>query len=144
MSNLDPATSRRLVRAARVGRLATVTADGRPHAVPCCFTLVGERVYSVVDGKPKSTTVLKRLDNVRANPVATLLVDHYDDDWSRLWWVRIDGTARVLGDGVEDDSEEREAALDALAAKYRQYRDDRPVGPMLALDVERWSGWSSG
>jgi len=134
---MDRETARRLVEAAPVGRLATVTADGRPHAVPCCFALVGERVYSAVDGKPKSTTVLKRLDNVRANPVATLLVDHYDDDWTRLWWVRLDGLARIV-----DDAAERDTALDALAARYRQYRRDRPEGPMLALDIERWSGWS--
>lgn len=145
MSALDRVTARRLVEAARVGRLATVTAEGRPHAVPCCFVLIGERVYSVVDAKPKSTAALKRLANIRANPATTLLVDHYDDDWSRLWWVRLDGSARVVDEPSDADGGEpgeREAALDALAAKYPQYRADRPQGPMLTVEVERWSGWS--
>jgi PPOX class probable F420-dependent enzyme len=137
MSGLDRATARRLVGQARVGRLATVTGDGHPHVVPCCFARLGERAYSVVDGKPKSTTMLKRLDNVRANPAASLLVDRYDDDWTRLWWVRLDGTARVVG-----AEGERAEALAALVDRYPQYREDRPQGPMLAIDIGRWTAWA--
>src|SRR5947207_15569308 len=87
--------------AAPVARLATVTADGRPHVVPCCFALTGDRIVTAVDGKPKSTLALRRLDNVRAHPAAALVVDHYDDDWSQLWWIRADGDGRVVEDGPE-------------------------------------------
>ena len=100
---MEPDEMRRRVGAARVARLATVTVDGRPHIVPCCFALrrapvtggSREVVYSAVDAKPKSTTALRRLDNLRANPHAALLVDHYSDDWSTLWWVRVDGEGRA-------------------------------------------------
>lgn len=122
---------------ARVGHLATVAAGGRPHLVPCCFVLDGETVYTAIDAKPKSTVLLQRIRNLRANPSASLLVDHYsDDDWSRLWWVRVDGRGRVLESG-----EERERALDLLAAKYPQYREQRPPGPVIALDVTTWRAW---
>lgn len=124
---------------ARVGRLGTVTPDGRPHLVPCCFTLVGDTVYSAVDAKPKSTLALRRLANLRATGHASLLVDHYDEDWSTLWWVRVDGDGRV----VESDhpGPERDTALAALAAKYEQYRRTPPPGPVVALDVTRWRAW---
>jgi PPOX class probable F420-dependent enzyme len=122
--------------AARVARLATADAAGRPHLVPVCFAVAGDTVYSAVDEiKPKATLRLRRLRNVAENPAVSLLVDHYSDDWSALWWVRADGHARVL-----------EAAPDAialLAARYSQYRDAPPAGPVLAVDVERWSGWSA-
>lgn len=122
--------------AARVARLATADAAARPHLVPVCFAVDGDTVYSAVDEvKPKATLRLRRLRNVAENPAVSLLVDHYDDDWSALWWVRADGRARVL-----------EAAPDAialLAARYEQYRAEPPRGPVLAVDVERWSGWSA-
>jgi len=121
---------------AAVGRLATVTADGRPHVVPCCFAVGGDHVYSSVDHKPKSTRRLRRLANLRGNPNAALLVDHYADDWSTLWWVRVDGTGRVLDDGPE-----LEHAIALLVAKYRQYRRDPPAGPVIAIDVTAWRGW---
>jgi PPOX class probable F420-dependent enzyme len=117
---------------ARVGRLATVTAAGRPHVVPVCFALTGGRIYTAVDAKPKSTRALRRLENVRATGRASLLVDHYEEDWSQLWWVRVDGPAEVL---------DSNAALDALAAKYEQYRVDRPAGPVIAITPERWRSW---
>ena len=135
--NKDPATSRERLATARVARLATVRADGAPHVVPCCHALVGEVVYSAVDGvKPKGSLALRRLDNLRAEPRASLLVDHYDDDWSMLWWVRIDGSARLLEEGAE-----RGLALDALAGKYEQYAEERPPGTVIALDITRWSAW---
>ena len=133
---MDESTQRSRVAAARVGRLATITADGRPHVVPCCFALSGDTIYSAIDHKPKSTRRLRRLDNLRSNPNASLLVDHYADDWSTLWWIRADGTGRIL-----DDSREMAAATALLVAKYRQYRDDPPAGPVIAIDVSTWRGW---
>ena len=127
---------RRRVGEARSGELSTVTADGRPHAVPCCFVLDGDVVYSAVDAKPKSTLALRRLRNLAAQPAACLLVDRYDDDWSNLWWIRVDGTARVLADG-----DERDHALDLLAAKYPQYQATRPPGPVIAMDIVSWRSW---
>ena len=124
------------VAGARVGRLATVTTSGRPHVVPCCFALDGDVVVSAVDAKPKSTLALRRLDNLRAHPAASLLVDHYAEDWATLWWVRLDGTGRVVEDGAG-----RDAALALLAAKYEQYRRDPPPGPVVALEVTAWRAW---
>jgi PPOX class probable F420-dependent enzyme len=134
---MDVPEMRRRVDAARVARLATVTPAGAPHIVPVCFAFRGDDIVSVVDGKPKTTTALQRLANVRANPAVTLLVDHYDDrDWTRLWWVRIDGPAEVVegGDGYR-------RALAALTAKYEQYRADPPTGPVLTITPEVWRGW---
>ena len=132
---------RRRFADARVARLATVDADGRPHLVPVVFAVVGDVVWSAVDAKPKSTRALKRLANIAANPRVSLLVDHYDDDWTRLWWVRADGTAEVLEAGASGTTEVR-TALDALAAKYHQYDAERPAGPFVRVAVTRWSGWS--
>ncbi len=128
---------RRHVRDARVGRLATVTPDHHPHVVPCCFVLTdGDVVYSAVDGKPKSTLALRRLANIRANPYASLLVDYYADDWSQLWWVRVDGTGRVLADGAE-----RERAIGFLTEKYDQYVRTPPPGAVIAIDAATWRSW---
>jgi PPOX class probable F420-dependent enzyme len=133
---VDEATMRSRVAAAEIGRLATVTAEGRPHLVPCCFAVRGDTAYSAVDHKPKSTQRLRRLANLRANPNAALLVDHYADDWSTLWWVRADGTGRILDDGPDLAD-----AIALLVAKYRQYREDPPLGPVIAIDVDTWRGW---
>jgi PPOX class probable F420-dependent enzyme len=127
---------RQRVEAARVGHLATVRPDGRPHVVPCCFVLVDGTAYSAVDAKPKSTLALQRLRNLAASPAASLMVDHYDDDWTQLWWIRLDGAARVLPSGVE-----RDHALEALAAKYPQYVEHPPPGAVVALEVETWRAW---
>ena len=129
---MDEARCRALLAAARVGRLATVRPDGRPHVVACCFAAEGDRVWTAVDAKPKATTALKRLENVRATGRASLLVDHYEEDWTRLWWVRVDGPAAVVTD---------DAAIDSLVAKYDQYRAQRPAGPVIAIDPERWRSW---
>jgi PPOX class probable F420-dependent enzyme len=125
---------------ARVARLATAGEDGRPHLVPLVFAVVEDTIYSVVDAKPKRTTQLRRLANVAANPSVSVLVDHYDDDWRKLWWVRADGTARV----VPLDSAEGRLALSALTSRYPQYATTVPPGPVLAIDVERWVSWSPG
>jgi PPOX class probable F420-dependent enzyme len=126
------------LESARVARLATVDGQGRPHLVPVCFALLGSTVYSAVDHKPKQSTRLRRLSNIEATGRACVLVDAYDEDWSKLWWVRLDGTGRVVADPAE-----RERALSALVDKYRQYRERRPDGPVLAVTVERWSAWSA-
>ena len=127
---------RRRAAVSPVAHLATVTAHGRPHIVPCCFVLAGDTVYSAVDAKPKSTLALKRLANLRAHPHASLLVDHYADDWSELWWVRVDGTGRILEAGSE-----REAAVGLLRDKYPQYVTVGVPGPVVAIDVDSWRSW---
>jgi PPOX class probable F420-dependent enzyme len=128
--------SRALFVDARVARLATVTAEGAPHVVPIVFVGHGSTLYSAVDAKPKRTTALSRLANIAANPRVSVLVDQYDDDWTQLWWVRADGTARVLDDPAD--------ALGLLAEKYPQYREQPPPGPVIAVDVQRWIGWAAG
>jgi PPOX class probable F420-dependent enzyme len=133
---VDDATMRERVQDARVGRLATVTDRGLPHAVPCCFALDGDLVYSAVDTKPKATTALRRLANLRANPAAALLVDHYSEEWAELWWVRLDGRGRILEGGAEHDR-----AIARLATKYQQYRETPPPGPAIVIDVTRWTAW---
>jgi PPOX class probable F420-dependent enzyme len=129
---------RRRVADARHGYLATSGRDGRPHIVPFCFVLDGDTVYSAVDAKPKRTTRLQRLENVRRQPLVGILVDHYTEDWEKLWWVRLDGRAEVLAENAE-----RDRALELLAAKYPQYRAQPPLGPVLKVAVERWRGWSA-
>jgi PPOX class probable F420-dependent enzyme len=132
--------ARRRFAAGRVARLATVDAAGRPHLVPIVFAVVGETIYHAVDAKPKRSTALRRLANVAAHPAVTVLVDHYDDaDWDALWWARADGDGRVL------DPQEPEArrAVAALTERYPPYRALPPAGPVLAVDVRRWSGWSA-
>lgn len=124
---------------ARVARLATVSADGAPHLVPVVFVVCGDTLYTAVDDKPKTTRRLVRLANIAATGRVSLLVDHYDDDWSRLWWVRVDGRAEVLS----ADADEARTAIDALAAKYRQYRSMRPAGPVIAVRGLRYREWSA-
>jgi PPOX class probable F420-dependent enzyme len=135
------AEMRERVAAARVGRLATVRPDGSPHLVPICFALLesdrGDVIVSGTDEKPKATYALQRLRNIAEHPAATLLVDHYDEDWTRVWWVRVDGRGRVI-----NDDEEREHAISALRGKYRQYEHVGIPGAVLAIDVDRWLGWS--
>ena len=130
--------ARRRFAEARVARLATVDADGRPHLVPIVFAVVDDVVWSAIDSKPKSTRALRRLDNIRSNPRVSLLVDHYSDDWTALWWVRLDGEARI----VDLDGPGARAALDALVAKYAQYQRDPPAGPLVQVTARRWASWS--
>ncbi|HYZ11329.1 MAG TPA: TIGR03668 family PPOX class F420-dependent oxidoreductase, partial [Actinomycetota bacterium] len=138
MPSIDPAVMRRLVAGSRVARMATLDADGRPHLVPLVFAMDGDTLYSSVDEKPKTTRQVRRLGNIRANPDrVTVLIDHYEDDWPAVWWVRLRGTGRVLEEGAE-----RERALRLLAEKYPQYRDMPPQGAVIALGVTEWRGWS--
>jgi PPOX class probable F420-dependent enzyme len=133
---VTPAEARERFTRAAVARLASVGSDGRPHIVPIVFALDGETIYSVVDEKPKRSVRLKRIENLRERDAAAVLVDHYDEDWARLWWVRADGRARVL------DAREEEAAR-AVALLATRYPQQRAAGAVLAVDVERWSGWSA-
>jgi PPOX class probable F420-dependent enzyme len=130
------------VRTARVGRMATVTPSNRPHVVPFVFALVEDgdtRVaYWAVDHKPKRSVDLKRIRNLETNPAVEFVVDGYDEDWGRLWWVRCSGTARV----VESETERR-SALQALEENYPQYAVDGPDGPVVAIDIETCEGWES-
>ncbi len=131
---MSPEDARERFASARVARLATADAGGVPHIVPLVFALDGDTIYSAVDPKPKRTTDLKRLRNVAANPRVALLADHYaDEDWDVIWWARADGTGRVLESSPE--------AVALLRERYAQYRDTPPDGPVLAVDVRRWSGW---
>ena len=136
---MDQVEARRRFAAARVGRMATVTAQGSPHLVPVVFALVGDMAYTAVDGKPKTTMALRRLANIAATGRASLLVDEYAEDWSGLWWVRVDGSAQVLA----ADSSEGGVAVDALTRKYPQYVSQPPTGPVIAVRVSRWRSWEA-
>jgi len=136
---MDVDEARERFARARVARLATADSRGIPHLVPIVFAVDRDVVYSAVDRKPKRSYALRRLANLAANPNASVLVDHFDDDWNALWWVRADGLARIL----EPESEEARHAVDLLAARYHQYLADRPDGPVIALDVQTWSGWDA-
>ncbi|MGW3667981.1 TIGR03668 family PPOX class F420-dependent oxidoreductase [Streptomyces sp. NPDC005141] len=157
---MDEDEARRRFLAARVARLATVDAEGRPHLVPLVFAQCGDGLVTAVDHKPKRSPVLRRLRNIAARPAVCLLVDAYDEDWERLWWVRADGDARVIpspggpGPGGPGPGEPGlgapwsgevvhayAAAVDALRDKYPQYRNRPPDGPVTVIAVHRWRGW---
>lgn len=126
--------------AARVARIATVSADGTPHLVPIVFALDGDVLYSAVDAKPKSSPKLRRLRNIEANPRVALLVDEYDEEWQRLWWARADGTAQIVERGPR-----RERAIELLRTKYPQYADlPDAFGAVIEVDIARWTGWEFG
>jgi PPOX class probable F420-dependent enzyme len=125
--------------AARVARLATIGPAGAPHIVPVTFARHGDHVYTAVDAKPKSTSDLRRLRNIRANPRVAVLADHYEEDWALLWWVRAEGEAAILAEPAE-----MAAPLRLLAERYPAYRSQPPAGPVIAVAVRRWSGWSAG
>ncbi|NKI42699.1 TIGR03668 family PPOX class F420-dependent oxidoreductase [Streptomyces physcomitrii] len=133
---LPEAEAARRLAAARVLRLGTVDAEGAPHLVPATFALHETTVVIAVDAKPKRHTRLRRLANIRQNPQVCVLVDEYDDDWERLWWVRGDGTASIL------EGADREGPLDWLAAKYPQYVGERPLGPVIRIELTRLTGWA--
>lgn len=122
--------------AAAVARLATVTPDGPPHVVPIVFAVAENTIYTAVDGKPKTSTRLRRLANIEANPRVSILVDHYDDDWSQLWWVRADGIAAIHHEGSMC-----ERGHELLRTKYPQYEHVPLDGPVIAVDVDQWSSW---
>lgn len=126
-----------LVDSAQVGRIASLDTLGAPHVAPVCYVLDGvERLYWIVDNKPKASRDLKRLKNIRSNPRVAMLVDYYTEDWLTLWWIRVDGSARI----VTDDAEHLRA-VDLLSRKYWQYAGDPPSGPSIAIDIQRWRSW---
>ncbi|MEV6051999.1 TIGR03668 family PPOX class F420-dependent oxidoreductase [Streptomyces sp. NPDC052107] len=134
---LSPPVARERFVSSPVARLATVDGSGVPHAVPVTFVVQDDVLYFAVDHKPKSTWNLRRLRNIRENPAVTVLVDHYDDDWTELWWARADGRGEVLEEG-----EERLRAVSLLCDKYGQYKQSPPKGPAVAVRVEQWTGWA--
>ncbi len=138
---MEAEAARELVASARVARLATTNPGMGVDVVPVTFALLDpagpdERLVTIVDQKPKSTTRLRRLANIAAHPAVTVLVDHYEDDWERLWWVRLRGTATIVADGPAFAE-----ARDALTARYQQYVEAPPPGPVISVAVEEWTGW---
>lgn len=120
---------------ARFGTLSTVRPDGRPHAVPIVFAMVSGRLVTAIDHKPKSTRRLVRLANIEANPNVSVLVSNSDEDWNQLWWVRADGTAEIRDEADPD-------WLEALGAKYPQYRAQPPTGPWILVSISHLADWS--
>jgi PPOX class probable F420-dependent enzyme len=137
MPSLDLERMRALVAEARAGSLATIDPDGRPNLVPIVYAIDGDVLVSAVDRKPKESWRLRRLSNIRARPEVTVLVDHYDEDWDRVWWVRLRGRGRVAEEGLD-----RDRAVDVLVQKYPQYRRDPPDGPAILIDLVEWRGWA--
>jgi PPOX class probable F420-dependent enzyme len=136
--NLAAEEARRRFAGAAVARLATVGGSGQPHLVPVTFTIDGDHIYTAVDAKPKTTASLRRLRNIAGNPRVALLADHYEEDWARLWWVRADGLASLL-----DRPADMAGPLQLLAARYPQYRASPPPGPVISVQVGRWTGWAA-
>ncbi|MHB1488277.1 MAG: TIGR03668 family PPOX class F420-dependent oxidoreductase [Acidimicrobiales bacterium] len=132
---MTPAEARRRFASARVARLATVGPNGAPHLVPLTFAVEGDRIFSAVDDKPKRTRRLARLANIALDQRVCLLADGWDEDWSKLWWVRVDGAAHILDHDPE--------AIRLLGDRYNQYGHKPPPGPIIVVDVQRWTGWSA-
>ena len=133
--------ARRFVESMRVARLATADAKGAPHVVPVCYALIGDNLYVTIDEKPKRPDVraMKRLRNIVQNPGVAVIVDRYDEDWSRLAWVMLRGRAEILDDGDEHDR-----AHAALRERYPQYRAMR-LGPLpvIALRITKVNAWGA-
>ena len=127
-----------LLERSRVATLATLAGDGSPHLVPVVFAVEGPDLVTAIDGKPKKGTRLARLENVARDPRVTILVHHYEEDWSRLWWVRIDGRASLeeTGDGFN-------RALTALAQRYPQYASVELGGPVIRIRIEGTTAWEA-
>lgn len=133
---MDEALDR--IAGVRVGHLATTRPDGTPHLVPMVFAVTSGRVVTAIDWKPKSDRRLQRLANIEANPTVSFLVHHYSEDWSKLWWVRVDGTATLYRTGPD-----WEEATAALRAKYTQYRERPPEGEVISITPTGVNSWSS-
>ncbi|MCT7661473.1 TIGR03668 family PPOX class F420-dependent oxidoreductase [Mycobacterium deserti] len=135
MADFDAAA---MFAASPVAMLATAGADGAPHVVPVVFAVHGDVVFTAVDAKRKSTQKLRRLANIEDNPRVSLLVDHYDEDWTQLWWVRADGLAEIHNSG-----DEMARGYSLLRGKYVQYQRLALDGPVVAIAVHRWSSWQA-
>ena len=120
------------------GYLASADNTGVPHVVVVTYAVVTDNVVTAIDHKPKTTRSLKRLRNISENENVSFLVDHYEDDWDRLWWVRVDGPASIIKRGELFD-----ISVDALVDKYPQYKDHRPKGPVIAIETADVSWWSA-
>lgn len=141
MVQLDPGQAR-LLAAARVGHLSTADSNGRPHVIPVCFAFDGQRLYSVLDQKPKRTPLsrLRRVKNIESNPQVALVVDHYEEDWANLSYILVSGKADLLVEG-----EERVEAIRLLRDKYPQYRDmGIDSNPVIRIIPERFVSWGKG
>lgn len=139
MARLTSDEARRRFASGRVAYLATLRTDGSPSLVPIVLEVLGDRIVSLVDPKPKRSRELARLRHIARDPRVTLLVDRYNEDWGLLWWARAEGTARVVADGAE-----RDEFMSILRAKYPQYATlEDPFGDAVVVDVTRWSGWSA-
>ena len=132
--DLEPAQARSLFETVRVARLATVRPDGAPHVVPICFALEGDTLVTAIDAKPKRSGVMARLRNIESDPRVAVLADSWDEDWTQLWWVRLDGEASI-GDSS------RARAL--LCDRYRQYAEQPPEGPVIIVRILSWNGWQA-
>lgn len=126
-----------------VARLATIGPHARPHQVPIVFARVGPLFWSSIDGKPKRSETPIRVENIRRNPHVSLLLDHYDSDWTQLWWARVDGVARI----AEEDDDETHAAFSALRAKYPQYATT-PISAaetqLIRIEAQAVHSWFAG
>jgi PPOX class probable F420-dependent enzyme len=127
-------------RTARIAHLATANTDGQPHVIPVTFAVTenDDAIYIAIDHKRKTTRDLRRLRDIRANPAVSLIVDHYDEDWTHLWWTRADGTARII-----DNPADMASPIDLLVAKYPQYQRIRPEGPVIEINPSRWLNWTA-
>lgn len=133
---MDDIEIRRRATAARVARVGTLDERGRVHLVPVVFALQDSRFYSFTDAGPR---LAKRLRNLRHDPRVAILIDDYDEDWAKVWWVRLRGTGRVVESGPE-----WELARRLLREKYPQYATTpaESFGPAMAVDIDHWSGWT--
>ena len=127
-----------LLERSRVATLATVSADGSPHLVPVVFALDGIDIVTSVDGKPKTGRVLARIENIARDPRVTLLAHHYEEDWSKLFWVRVDGRATL-----EEAGETFVRALDSLRNRYPQYESVDLTGPVVRITIESTTTWEA-
>lgn len=135
---MDRTEAERRLERARTGHLATDNRQGIPHVVVVTFATLDGHIVTAIDNKPKTTTRLKRLTNIESNPNASFLVDHYSEDWNKLWWVRVDGSASIHRDGELFDN-----AITALVFRYPQYQVTPPYGPVIAVKMAKVTGWQS-
>ena len=139
MPKLSPSQDR-FLRSARAGHLATADANGQPHVIPVCYVFDGQTIYSVLDSKPKSTLLrqLRRVRNILANPQVSLVVDHYEEDWTRLQYVMVTGDAELLESG-----EEWTRSIVMLREKYPQYQVmDLGESPVIKITPVRFVPWA--